>query len=178
MDIGKRIKELRLANQLTQEELAARSDLTAAFISMVESNKSSISLEYLIKILTVLGETPSGFFSSDDIKPFVFGKQDRVEIKDMGIDKFELLIPTSTTMAMEPSKLLLSPGQKLGPIKPHSGEEIGFVIRGKVLIGLDKRKKVAKTGCSFHFKADQTHSFENVGDSAAEILLVTWPPQF
>ena len=177
MDIGKRIKELRLANQLTQEELAARSDLTAAFISMVESNKSSISLEYLIKILTVLGETPSGFFSQDD-KPFVFGKSDRVEIKDQGIDQFELLIPTSTTMAMEPSKLVMAPGQKLGPIKPHSGEEIGYVLRGKVLITLDKRKQTAKAGNCFHFKADQRHSFENVGDSPAEILLVTWPPQF
>jgi transcriptional regulator with XRE-family HTH domain len=178
MDIGKRIKELRLANQLTQDELAARSDLTAAFISMVESNKSSISLEYLIKILTVLGESLSNFFSSDDQKAYVFAKKDRVEIKDQGIDKFELLIPTSTTMAMEPSRLVIGQKQKLGPIKPHSGEEIGYVIKGRVLICLDKRKKLAKAGSCFQYKADQEHSFENVGKSEAEILLITWPPQF
>src|ERR1035437_8651781 len=112
MDIGKRIKELRLTNQLTQDELAARSDLSAAFISMLESNKSSVSIEYLTKVLTVLGENLSEFFSSDDKKAYVFGKKDRVEVKDQGIDKFELLSPTSTTMAMEPSKLIIGPKQK------------------------------------------------------------------
>jgi len=178
MDIGKRIKELRLANQLTQDELAARSDLSAAFISMLERNKSSVSIEYLIKVLTVLGENLSDFFSSDDKKTYVFGKKDRVEIKDQGIDKFELLIPTSTTMAMEPAKLVIAQNQKFGPIKPHSGEEIGYIIKGRVLIYLDKRKKIAKAGCCFQYKADQEHSFENVGKSIAEILLTTWPPQF
>jgi transcriptional regulator with XRE-family HTH domain len=178
MDIGKRIKELRLSNQLTQDELAARSDLSAAFISMLESNKSSVSIEYLIKVLTVFGENLSDFFSSDDKKAYVFGKKDRVEIKDQGITKFELLIPTSTTMAMEPSKLLIAPKQKVGPIKPHSGEVIGYILKGRVLISLGKRKKIAKAGSCFQYKTDQEHSFENVGKSMAEILLITWPPQF
>ena len=75
MDLGKRIRELRLANQLTQDELAARSDLSAAFISLLESNKSSVSIEYLTKVLTVLGETLSDFFSTEDQKAFVFGKK-------------------------------------------------------------------------------------------------------
>jgi transcriptional regulator with XRE-family HTH domain len=178
MNIGKRIKELRLANQLTQDELAVRSDLSAAFISMLERNKSSVSIEYLTKVLTVLGESLSDFFSSDSKKAYVFEKKDRVEMKDQGIDKFELLIPSSTTMAMEPSKLLIAKNQKLGPIKPHTGEEIGYVIKGRILICLGKRKQFAKAGCCFQYKADQEHSFENVGKSAAEILLITWPPQF
>jgi transcriptional regulator with XRE-family HTH domain len=178
MDIGKRIKELRLANQLTQDELAARSDLSAAFISMLESNKSSVSIEYLTKVLTVLGESLSDFFSSDDKRTYVFGKRDRVEIKDLGIDKFELLIPGSTTMAMEPSKLVIAQNQIFGPIKPHSGEVIGYIIKGRVLICLDKRKNIAKTGFCFQYRADQEHSFVNIGKSIAEILLITWPPQF
>jgi Predicted transcriptional regulators len=178
MDIGKRIKELRLASQLTQDELAARSDLTAAFISLLESNKSSVSIEYLIKVLTVLGESLSDFFSADDKKTYVFGKKDRVEIQDQGIDKFELLNPTSTTMAMEPSKLVIAQSQKVGPIKPHSGEVIGYIIKGRVLICWGKREKIAKAGCCFQFKADKNYSFVNISKATAELLLITWPPQF
>ena len=178
MNIGKRIKELRLANQLTQDELAARSDLTAAFISLLEANKSSVSIEYLTKVLTVFGESLSDFFSHDDKKIYVYGKKDRVAIQDQGIDKFELLIPTSTTMAMEPSKLVIAQNQKVGPIKPHSGEEIGYIIKGRVLICLGKRQSIAKAGCCFQFKADQDHSFVNISKAAAELLLITWPPQF
>jgi transcriptional regulator with XRE-family HTH domain len=158
--------------------LAARSDLSAAFISMLESNKSSISIEYLIKVLTVLGESLGDFFSPDNEKAYVFERKDRVEIQDQGIDQYELLNPTSTTMAMEPSKLIIGINQKFGPMKPHSGEEMGYIIKGKVLICLGKRKKNARAGCCFQYKADQDHSFENIGKSVAEILLITWPPQF
>jgi transcriptional regulator with XRE-family HTH domain len=178
VNLGKRIKELRLANQLTQDELAARSDLTAAFISLLESNKSSVSIEYLTKVLTVLGENLSDFFSEDDKKTYVFGKKDRVEITDQGIDTYELLVPISTTMAMEPSRLVIGRNQKLGPIKPHSGEEIGYIIKGRVLICLGKRRSIAKVGSCFQFKADQVHSFVNTSNSVAELLLITWPPQF
>jgi transcriptional regulator with XRE-family HTH domain len=178
VNLGKRIKELRLANQLTQDELAARSDLTAAFISLLESNKSSVSIEYLTKVLAVFGETLSDFFSTEDKKPFVFGKRDRVEIKEQGIDKFELLSPHSTTMAMEPSKLIIAQNQKLGPIKPHNGEVVGYILKGRLVIFLGKKKWIAKAGCCFQFKADQEHSFENNSKSDAELLLITWPPQF
>ena len=36
MDIGKKIKELRVAKGLTQEELADRSELSKGFISQLE----------------------------------------------------------------------------------------------------------------------------------------------
>lgn len=38
MDIGKKIKELRILKGLTQEELADREELTKGFISQVERN--------------------------------------------------------------------------------------------------------------------------------------------
>ena len=47
MDIGQRIREVRLAHQLTQEELAVRAGVTKGFISLLEQNKSSVSLETL-----------------------------------------------------------------------------------------------------------------------------------
>ena len=62
MDVGKRIKELRLANQLTQDELALRAKLTKGFISLLERNKSSVSLDSLSGVLSVLGENLSTFF--------------------------------------------------------------------------------------------------------------------
>src|ERR1700733_2226878 len=105
VDIGKRIREIRTAHQLTQEELAVRAGVTKGFISLLESDKSSVSLETLSAVLEVLGERLSSFFSTDAIQPFVFGRQERTALDDQGCDKFELLIPGSTTMAMEPCRL-------------------------------------------------------------------------
>jgi transcriptional regulator with XRE-family HTH domain len=178
VDIGKRIQEIRLAHQVTQEELAVRAGVTKGFISQLERNKSSVSLETLEAVLEVLGERLSTFFSTDARQPFVFNKQDRTALEDLGCDKFELLVPNSTTMAMEPVRMVLGPGQRFGPHTSHNGEEFGYVIRGRLSVTLGRRSSVAKAGDSFSYKAQQEHSFKNVGRSPAEVLFVTWPPQF
>jgi quercetin dioxygenase-like cupin family protein len=126
----------------------------------------------------VLGEPLSAFFSPDATQPFVFGKQDRTALEDRGCDKFELLVPGSTTMAMEPVRIVLGPGQRFGPHASHNGEEFGYVIRGRLSVMLGRRSTIAKAGDSFSYKAQQEHSIKNVGRSPAELLFVTWPPQF
>ena len=51
MNIGSKIKRLRIANQLTLEELANRSELTKGFLSQVERNLTSPSITTLEDIL-------------------------------------------------------------------------------------------------------------------------------
>jgi len=51
MKIGERIRNLRQMSNLTQEELAERAGLTKGFISQIERDLTSISLDSLIKIL-------------------------------------------------------------------------------------------------------------------------------
>ncbi|MBU1936140.1 helix-turn-helix domain-containing protein, partial [bacterium] len=54
MKIGERIRNLRIASDLTQEELAERADLTKGFISQFERDQTSISVDSLLNILQVL----------------------------------------------------------------------------------------------------------------------------
>ena len=42
MDIGAKIKNLRILNGLTQEELADRCELTKGFISQLENNNNDV----------------------------------------------------------------------------------------------------------------------------------------
>ena len=63
MDIGSKIKELRIANGLTQEELADRSELSKGFISQMENNLTSPSIATLIDVLQCLGTDLKHFFS-------------------------------------------------------------------------------------------------------------------
>ena len=63
MQIGKKIKTLRLKNELTQEELGSRTDLSKGFISQLERDMNSPSIETLFSLLEVLGTTPFPFQS-------------------------------------------------------------------------------------------------------------------
>ena len=66
MDIGSKIKRLRLKNELTLEDVANRCELSKGFLSQVENNLSSPSITTLEDILEVLGSSLSEFFSEDE----------------------------------------------------------------------------------------------------------------
>ena len=62
MDIGRKLKQLRIRNDLTLEELASRSELTKGFLSQVERNLTSPSVSTLEDILEALGTDLAAFF--------------------------------------------------------------------------------------------------------------------
>ena len=54
MEIGSKIKNLRIQKKLTQEELGERTDLSKGYISQLERDLSSPSMESFFNILEVL----------------------------------------------------------------------------------------------------------------------------
>ena len=79
MDIGAKIKRIRLSNQLTLEELANRSELTKGFLSQLERDLTSPSVATLENILEALGTNLKDFFSEDEDEQIVFSKDDFFE---------------------------------------------------------------------------------------------------
>ena len=63
--IGLKIKNLRNKNGLTQEELAARCELTKSFISQLERGQTAPSVSTLEDIVECLGTNLSEFFGDE-----------------------------------------------------------------------------------------------------------------
>ena len=176
MDLGKKLKELRLCNDLTLEELASRSELTKGFLSQVERNLTSPSISTLEDILEALGTNLSDFFKdSDREEKIVFQTQDFFvdEKEDYTI---EWIIPNAQKNRMEPILLTLKAGGSTCPDNPHEGEEFGYVLSGSVVIHLGSRSFRAKKGESFYFTADKTHYLTS--KAGALLLWVSSPPSF
>ena len=74
MDIGHKIKQLRIQKGLTLEELASRSELTKGFLSQMERNLTSPSIATLNDIVEALGSSLSEFFREDKEEQIVFHK--------------------------------------------------------------------------------------------------------
>ena len=64
--LGLRIKEARHRKNITQERLAALTDLSPNFIGRIESNNSKVSLTSLVKICMAL-DTSMDYLLSDTI---------------------------------------------------------------------------------------------------------------
>ena len=177
MEIGSKIKSLRLKNNLTQEELADRCELTKGFISQLENDLANPSIETLNDILVVLGSNLGEFFQNEESEPLVFHKPDYFS-KDYGDSVTTWLVPSAQKNAMEPIMLVLNEKGAIESDMPHEGEEFGYVLSGKIKLTVGKRSFIAKKGETFYYKADKKHSLENITDDKATILWISCPPNF
>ena len=75
MDIGNKIRELRTRKGLTLEELASRSELTKGFLSQLERDLTSPSIDSLSDILEALGTNLAEFFQEDKNDQFIFPRR-------------------------------------------------------------------------------------------------------
>lgn len=172
MEIGEKLKRLRLSRGFTQEELAERADLTKGFISLLERDKTSPSIATLEQILDVLGVSLRQFFSEEAPSKVAFTRKDRVPLYDEpeGV-KTQLLIPGVEDKKIDPRLVVLKPGSATSPEDYHEGEEFGFVIEGNVELWLDETRYKVKSGECFYYKADHRHQVRNTSKSKKSILL-------
>ena len=103
MEIGNRIKEVRMQKGLTQEELADRAELTKGFISQVERDLTSPSIATLLDILQCLGITPAEFFKEEKDEQVVFEAEDYFEKIDSKLgNTIKWIVPNAQKNIMEP----------------------------------------------------------------------------
>ncbi|MBR7141326.1 MAG: cupin domain-containing protein, partial [Clostridia bacterium] len=169
--------ELRLKNQLTQEELADRCELTKGYISQLENDLTSPSITTLKDILQALGSSLTDFFASDEEEKLTFGEDDYF-VKQGEDTTVTWLVPTAQKNAMEPIRMEISVGASTEKDLPHEGQEFGYVLDGEVRVTVGKRSEKAKKGESFYYRADKAHYIENTGKCKAVILWLSCPPNF
>lgn len=179
MKIGDKIKRLRIQNDLTQEELADRSEITKGFISQVERDLTSPSISTLMDILEGLGTNLKEFFNENIDEKIVFAKEDAFETENEEL-KYTLkwIIPNAQKNSMEPILIELLPEGKTKEDTPHEGEEFGYVINGSIYIHIGMEKYKVKKDESFYYKANSNHYISNAGKTKARIIWVSTPPSF
>ena len=177
MDIGQKLKELRVLKNLTQEELADRAELSKGFISQLERNLTSPSITTLMDILQCLGTSIGEFFNEAPDEQIVFGKQDYFVKEDTEYkNEIKWIIPNAQKNTMEPIYLTLEAGGSTCPDTPHEGEEFGYILQGTVSIHLGNKTYKAKKGESFYYTADKTHFLSC--KNGATLIWVSSPPSF
>lgn len=177
MELGDKIKQLRLQAGLTQEELAIRCELSKGYISQLENDLTSPSIATLNDILTALGSSLKDFFQDEKEESVVFSEDDFMEnVTDEMVQNW--LVPSAQKNLMEPMKIELNPKCQTQEDLPHEGEEFGYCLKGQITLHLGKRKFTVKEGESFYFKADKVHYIINTKDEKATFIWISSPPNF
>lgn len=177
-DIGRKIKNLRLRNGLTQQELADRAELTKGFISQLERGQVSPSVESLLDLIEILGSTPAEFFSEGEEEQVVFGTGDYFEKVDEAGNSRKWIVPNAQKNQMEPLLVVVQPHATLEEDNPHVGEEFGYCLSGRLALYLGDKVYHVKAGESFYYQAKTRHRIANPGAKPAKFLWISTPPMF
>ena len=151
MEIGEKIRRLRLQRGLTQEELADRCELSKGFISLLERDLTSPSIATLTDILECLGSDLPAFFSEQRDEKLVFTEEDTY-VKEDGDElkgSIRWLVPTAQKNQMEPILVEMEAGGDTGEELPEGRRSLpgsvafvpsvaGLLIAGEVIRDLIK----------------------------------------
>lgn len=178
MEIGEKVKRLRLQRGLTQEELAARTELSKGFISQLERDITSPSIATLMDILEALGTDIAAFFNETQNEKVVYPAEDMFVKEADGGAATCWLVTSAQRNALEPILVTLPAGAGTEPDDPHEGEEFGYVLQGAVWLQLGEQRFRVRRGDSFYFRPAAPHWLRNAGRTQARVLWVSTPPSF
>lgn len=186
-DVGSRLREMRLAAQMSQRQLAEASDVPHGQISMIETNRSSPSVASLRKILGGLKVSMSEFFEPDapQTSAVFFKPQDLRDLTTRLYTKMETTQGRITLQQVGDAKAhglqvlyeRYEPGADTGEtMLEHNGNEGGVVISGEIEVTVGEQTAILKAGDSYLFDSSAPHRFRNRGDREAIVVSACTPP--
>lgn len=175
--VGGRIRQFRVARQLTLRDLADRARISPGFLSQVERGQVNASVGTLRRLSEELGVTLPDLFTDEEVGGLrILRKADRpvIDVSDLS---------TKYLLSQKPLRNLelyvgeLRPGASAGEAYVHGdAQEILIVIAGSPTLELDGETYVLAAGDSAEYRTSTPHTVHNRSDAPAEVLWIVSPP--
>ncbi|MFI0264167.1 cupin domain-containing protein [Streptomyces sp. NPDC017056] len=179
--IGRHLRRERLNRGYTLEKLAEKTGLSRSYLSNIERNVNSPTINTLRTIVSALGVSLSRLFADIDREHRVLTRPDqRVELTRAGVEgiTYTLLNPNPVGR-LEMMILEVAPGASSGD-QPHthSGEEVGLLLSGELDYWVDGVHYHLRPGDSVSFESSTPHRYRNPGPVPAVCVWSETPPGF
>ncbi|MEW5872575.1 MAG: cupin domain-containing protein [Chloroflexota bacterium] len=176
-NVGRRLREIRTAGDLTIRDLAKKSGLNVNTLSMIENAKASPSLETLQQLSLVLEVPITAFFEANmpenQIAHYKSGKRPRVEFAHGLLEDLGAGMPRR---GAETFLVTLNPHSSSGEnFIVHTGRETVFCLEGQLTYTIEDQLFILESGDSLFFEAHLPHRWQNTGTRPTRALLVLCP---
>jgi transcriptional regulator with XRE-family HTH domain len=165
IDVGARLRQLRLERNLSMRALARSSGLSTNALSMIERERTSPSVSTLYKIAEAMGVPITAFFRLEPPKQeIVFRKADARRRLPFPRGLWEGLGGESFIGGVEPFILTLEVGANSGRFGMlHSGHEFVLCLSGDLEYEVEDQRFLLQPGDSLLFAAQLQHRWRNAG---------------
>jgi len=182
--IGIRIKHSRLARGYTLQSLASKIGCSVSALSKIENRRANPSVTMLHRICEALDTNLSEMFidtragtevvTKESQRPMISTDQLR---RGQGI-QLQRLVPYSPGYLLQGNVHVVQPGGYSTEGLVHDGEELGYVVSGRLELTVDGESHTAEAGDTFFFHSDHPHSYRNSGEEVVVVVWVNTPPTF
>lgn len=178
--VGKKLKSIRLKNDMTIQDLAMASKVSSNMISRIERGLTIPSVEILMKLATVFDKSINYFVEEvSTTHEIVFtspGGRDKTVYDD---DK-NMHTESYTSRLRDPqfmSFLCTVPtgGSSGHQNMHHPGDELIVIIEGRLKVTIAGEEYLLTNGDSLSFKSHLPHRWDNVGGADAKIIWTLSP---
>lgn len=172
-DIGRLIKKLRLEREMTLKDVAEKTGLSIGFLSQVERNKSSITLQSISKISDAL-EVSRSYFFKDETEPTRIKQNNRQQKFKFHNSNFvyQTLSGDLNNPTFEPMHVVLLPTTSHVSASTHSGQEFVYVLEGTLTVIIENEETDLEAGSSFHIDSTTPHTWYNNTSDPVRLLYV------
>lgn len=181
--IGGRLRELRLHRNLTLKQVADQTGFALSFLSLVERDKVSISVDNLELLARFYGVRMVHFFQGSDESPILVTRRaqvvERLGIASEGLDRSVfLLLADRADARMEPLLISIGPGRGDPDFRTYEGDSLLYVLEGNVRLLAESGETVhLGPGDAAYYFGFPGHRIENASTGAVAVILhVTTPP--
>ncbi len=169
--IGKRVKILRTDRRMTLAELGEKANLSTSYLSQIERDRTNPSLTTLMNIARSLEVEPRYFFESHvDTTLVLYDGQER-QPETLGLEM--VYFPLSSEDSgnkLRVYRVVIQPRSQPQEFDPYSGEEMCFVLSGRLTVVVGDETYVLKAGDSIHYDALLLHNWSNQGEQSCELI--------
>lgn len=180
-EIGQKIKELRLAKELTLKDLSEKADLSISFLSQVERGIASIAVTSLEKIAQVLDVDLAFFFTLPQKHETNIMRSYEQEVFSVEESRFYYRLASDIDgKVLEPMLINLLPNQSREEISPysHKGEEFVYVLEGVLTVFMCEEEYKLNPGDSIHMLSTVPHEWANFTNKLVRVLCISTPSVF
>ncbi|NDW03936.1 cupin domain-containing protein [Jiella pacifica] len=180
VDVGGRLRYLRMARGLSQRQLAKKAGVTNSTISLIEANATNPSVGALKRILDGLPIGLAEFFAFEPERPqrVFYQAEELVEI-GKGAISYRQVGESLFGRALQILKECYQPGADTGKVPlSHEGEEGGVILSGRLEVTVDDERRILGPGDAYYFESRRPHRFRCVGSNPCEVVSACTPPSF
>lgn len=174
-DLGSRVRSLRKKRGITLTQLGQETGLSPAFLSNLERNLCSPTIDNIQRICMVLNIELVKLLDDKNWAEDVVRAEDRKVVFEQK-DQIRYESVSFGPGRLDGLLITVEPHCEYEKEWTHLYDEFGFVLEGELVVSVDERQFFLKKGDAFYVDAMKKHSLGNMSDIPCVSLWVRQLP--